>query len=345
MAVARRAAGALLVSIAIASCGSAAQPARPSAQGDVVSASAMSTAGATADLSPSALPATCPERISDSDPATMFDASFSWSKGQVAFCQSELPDPNADPNATFDENAPYITMTPWVSSDGLSWQRGQPLDVGGVTDSAVIRDMFEGPAGLLAVGKGAYIDSDIQGDWVDAVVGLWTSKDGKAWRRVDFASAFGAPALRGVAASSRGYVSWNLSDQPRTNAPAIWLSADGAKWTPVAIRKGDLVGAHVGHVYILPNGYLLAGWSGEPVGSELDTTPAVWFSPDGLTWRETPLAGAIAVSTMEAFLVTNSPGRYVVRVGTWACGCEPPSDDQAWISIDGINWQPYSGAD
>jgi hypothetical protein len=278
----------------------------------------------------------------------MFDSTFSWSKGQVVFCQSELPDPNADPNATFDENAPYITMTPWVSSDGLSWQRGQPLDVGGISDSSRIADMFEGPGGLVAVDQDDLIDSDQSGNevvWGNAVTALWTSTDGKAWKRVDFASAFGVPALGDVEVGPRGYIASNLSDQPATNAPAIWLSPDGSKWTPVAIRKGDLVGAHVGHVYILPNGYLLAGWSGEPVDSELDTTPAVWFSPDAVTWRATPLPGAIAMPTMEAFLATNSPGRYVVRVGTWACGCEPPRDDQAWISTDGINWQPYSGVD
>jgi hypothetical protein len=348
MAAARRAAGALLVSIAIASCGSAALSASPFEPGAVVSASAALDAVATAGLSPSALPATCPERISNDDPATMDDARFAWSEGQVAFCQTDLPDPNSDPSATFDENAPFIAITPWVSSDGRSWQRGQPLEVGGIFDSASIRNMVEGSGGLLAVAQGDFIDWDRSGnevDWQFAVVGVWTSKDGKAWKRLDFARTFGVTTLGDLEGGRQGYIASNLSDQPATNAPAIWLSADGLNWKAVAIPKGELTDAHVGSAYVLPNGYLLAGWKGAPVGADFETTPAMWFSPDGVTWRETPLPGVLAAPAKEAVLVTNSPGRYVVRVGTWSCGCEPPRDDQAWISTDGIGWQPYSGGD
>jgi hypothetical protein len=277
----------------------------------------------------------------------MYDASFAWSNGYVAFCQQELPDPDANPSATFNENADYVAVTPWVSTDGLSWQRGQPLDVGGLFMAAGIGSMPEGPhGGLVAAGRGDFAGTDQTGgivDWSFSVVGLWTSQDGKAWKRLNLASTFGPSALGDLSVGPLGFIASNLSDQPATNAPAIWLSPDGSKWKRVALSKGDLADAHIGSVYVLPNGYLLAGWKGVPVGADFNTTPAVWFSPDGLSWRETPLPGVIAAPAKEAVLVTKSPGQYVVRVGTWACGCEPPVDDQAWISTDAVGWQPYSG--
>ena len=340
----RRATGALLVSIAIAGCAATAPSASPVASPTAVSAAL------TADPSASASPAErCPEDLVASGTSGSVDSTsssewFAWSKGYVAFCQSELPDPSANPSATFNENATYFAITPWRSDDGRSWQPGRPMDVAGLGDTTWIARMVEGPAGIVAVARGAYVlDDPATGGFADAVTGVWTSKDGLSWTRVDLVSALGVDALGDVAVGPSGYIASNLSSASASLAPKVWLSADGRKWRSVALGKSALSGAHLGSAYVLPNGYLLAGWKGVPIGQELDTTPAIWFSPDGASWRETNLPGVVAAPMKEAVVEMNDPGRYIAVVGTWSCGCEPPDDDQAWISSDGTSWQPYSG--
>ena len=340
---ARRAAGALLVSIAIAGCAATAPSSSPTGSRDTT---ATPTAAATATISPTIsplptvpgqigrwVPISAPVPVASADEQP--DAIFGWSRGYVLFHETVID--------TADENADQIAITPWVSDDGRSWQRGQPLDVAGL-DTVEIGEMVEGPAGLEVVARGpAYGELD-DVDLDDAVVGMWTSRDGNAWNRVDLAGAFGTPVLGDIAAGPHGYIASNPSSQAASIAPAVWLSSDGRKWKPVALRSGNLAGAHLGSAYVLPNGYLLAGWDGAPVGEDLETTPAVWFSPDGLTWRETPLPGVVAVSTMEAAVETRGPGHYIALATTWSCGCEPPHDDQAWSSIDGVSWQPAPAA-
>ena len=342
----QRAAGALLLSVVLAGCGFAAASTKPAGSRAAVSAAPVTTADTGDSPSESASSTATypdgPSAVSESNPVANDGAPFAWSKGYVVFC--EVVDENAvdsfNPDA--DNNPDEIAITPWVSSDGHSWQPGQPLDVAGLSDLDAIGEMVDGPEGLVAVGQGEFRDfgdSDPTVDVTDAVIGLWTSKDGKAWSRLNLAGTFGVQALGDVAAGPRGYIASNLSDATASIAPAVWLSADGRKWRSVALGKGGLAGAHLGSAYVLPSGYLLAGWKGVPVGQELDTTPAVWFSPDGLAWREANLPNVVAAPMKEAVVQTDAFGRYTVVVGTWSCGCEPPRDNQTWTSTDGSSWQ------
>jgi hypothetical protein len=235
-----------------------------------------------------------------------------------------------------DDSPEDISVTPWVSTDGQSWQQGQPPDVAGLDDTDTFAAVAEGPAGLVAVGRGAFTDD--AGEIEDAVIGLWTSTDGKVWERVDLAKTFGVQALGDVAAGPFGYIASNLSASNSAVAPAVWLSADGRKWRSVALAKGSLAGGHLAHAYVLPAGYMLAGWQGVPVGEDLDTTPAIWTSTDGVTWREAKLPGVVAAPQKEAVVEPINAGHYVALVGDWSCGCEPPPDYQAWNSTDGSSW-------
>jgi hypothetical protein len=260
------------------------------------------------------------------------DSLFAWNGGYVVF--RETKEWSADVN---DDKPEDISITPWVSSDGRSWQEGQPMDVAGLYDNASMAAVIEGPAGLVAVTDGEYANPD--NAFVRAVTGMWTSSDGKSWARVDITSTFGVDALGDVAAGPLGYVASHISSTPAGDAPAVWLSADGRKWRSIKLAKGSLAGAHLGTAYVLPSGYLLAGWEGVPTGDERETTPAIWFSTNGVTWRETNLPGVVAAPLKEAVVERNATGLYIALVGTWSCGCEPAPDNQAWRSTDGSNWQ------
>jgi hypothetical protein len=259
------------------------------------------------------------------------DSLFAWGSGYVVF--RETVEFGADVNDDTDE----ISITPWISSDGSSWQKGPPMDVSGLYDDDRMGAVVEGRAGLVAVAYGTR--SDDENEFADAVTGMWTSADGKSWKRLDISRTFGVDAIGDVAAGPLGYIASNFSSMPAGGAPAVWLSADGRKWRSVALSKGSLAEAHLGSVYVLPAGYLLAGWKGVPIGDEGDTTPAIWSSTDGVTWKEANLPDVVAASRKQAFVEHAATGLYVALVGTWACGCEPRPDYQAWTSIDGFSWQ------
>jgi hypothetical protein len=258
------------------------------------------------------------------------DSLFAWSGGYVVFRETEdMSDGKSDGQ---------ITITPWVSRDGSSWQKGQPLDVTGFWDTTGIASLIEGPGGLMAVSDGPYSNDDDSVDVPHAVAGLWTSTDGKAWKRVNLAKAFGVQALGYVAAGPGGYIACGLSD-----APAVWLSSDGIKWRSATLAKGSLAGAHLGSAYVVQGGYLLAGWTGTPAVDASDTppatTPAIWSSHDGVSWSEATLPGVVASSTKQAFVTTIALGHYTAAVETWSCGCETTRDDQTWSSTDGSDWR------
>jgi len=167
------------------------------------------------------------------DSTSTRDSLFAWSRGYVVFRETV--------DTSDDDNAGQIAVTPWVSSDGRSWQQGQPLDAASLWDSTSMAAMVEGPAGLVAVSRGSFFSDDLSGDVPDAVTGLWTSTDGKSWKRVALESAFGVEALGDVAAGPLGYIATNLSYAAASVAPAVWLSADGRKVVVYYIGKIALV--------------------------------------------------------------------------------------------------------
>ena len=59
---------------------------------------------------------------------------FGWSRGFVVFRETAV--------MTADDNSKSIAIVPYVSADGLTWTKGQPLDVKGL-------DAWEAVAGLV----------------------------------------------------------------------------------------------------------------------------------------------------------------------------------------------------
>ncbi|XRQ04169.1 hypothetical protein ACN3XK_47440 [Actinomadura welshii] len=213
-----------------------------------------------------------------------------------------------------DSPAP-LAMT---SQDGATWEKaafpGGPPPVAAAS----------GPSGYVAVGAGA----------------AWHSADLKAWRRTGLD---GAPA--DVTAAGGTYVAVG----GKGRAPAVWTSADGAKWTaaelPGGLATGPLTGvaAHGGVlVAIGSDGAPLVSadggttWTAHGLGGDLNATAvtatphgfvlaastsrrdaAVLTSADGATWRRVQVPGLAGDGDQRLTAMTGM-GPHVVAAGTTA---------------------------
>jgi hypothetical protein len=195
----------------------------------------------------------------------------------------------------------------WVSSDGLSWRRSDPMPgardtctSGDVRVSPTIDLLRVGPGGLLAFGS---------------VPGLgpafWTSPDGVAW------SLHRGPQVGGnidrLVAGGPGYVA--VGDAGTPNA-AVWTSLDGATWTPVP-DQDVFHGAAMADVAVLNDGTLVAVGTDEgAIGSASQFV--AWTSTDGRIWQRSPKSVCQGEGTCDggrvAALATD--GRRLVAVGT-----------------------------
>jgi hypothetical protein len=104
----------------------------------------------------------------------------------------------------------------WRSTDGLGWQRVPHAEV---FDGAVMFDVADGPAGLLAVGCQGGIDC--------ATSRAWRSSDGVDWESLDSPPP-GLPLA--IAATDAGYLV--SGRQPPGAQPMLVSSSDGQSWQP-----------------------------------------------------------------------------------------------------------------
>lgn len=160
----------------------------------------------------------------------------------------------------------------WTSSDGFTWQPSEPLigargtcTSGQTPASPTIVLLREGPAGLVAYGTVPGIGNV-----------FWTSTDRAHWTFHPQPSLGGH--IAGLAATRSGYAA--VGDTGSGNA-AVWLSPDGATWTP-APDQAALHLAAMADVRTLDDGSLVA------VGGDPNNAFAAWISPDGLTWVRSP---------------------------------------------------------
>ncbi|MEU8798780.1 hypothetical protein [Spirillospora sp. NPDC048819] len=173
-----------------------------------------------------------------------------------------------------------------TSQDGTSWQKAA-FPAGPPPAAAAT-----GSSGYVAVGTGA----------------IWRTADLRAWKRTDLDGApsdVTATAARYVAVGARG------------EAPAVWTSPDGAKWTaaelPAGLATGPLtdVAAH-GNVLVA------IGEDGAPLVS----------ADGGTTWGAYGLGG-----DFNATAVTSTPDGFVVAATT------STQDAVVLTSADGATWR------
>lgn len=225
---------------------------------------------------------------------------FSWSRGYIVFAETD----------NMLDKGPVNSISVYSSADGIKWSKPTRLNMTGVEDSG-IRDVVEGPAGLLAIGYSTYVATCSSPD--PSIHSLWLSKDGVAWSQISVSAAFGTRPNQ-VAAGSRGYIATGGSTEPE-----LWTSSDARTWTrhqlPFAIYRSASISGPVA----FDGGFLIYGQVIEPggCGGDYSQVSTVWFSLDGGSWTREVLPGAVAASSVETSVTMIDTPRFLPPASRW----------------------------
>jgi len=214
----------------------------------------------------------------------------------------------------------------WTSADGITWSRVPPDEaVFGALDEQSMADVTVGGPGLVAVGRD---ESGLDGD-----AAVWTSPDGVIWSRVPHDEAvFGGEReqhMSGVTVGGPGLVAVGAD---HATGPAVWTSPDGVTWSRVPPDDAVFSGERdqwMTDVTVGGPGLVAVG-----SGDGVSTRPAVWTSPDGITWTWVPHNDAFAGRT------GGYPGMNSVTAGGPGLVAVGSIDFHAavWTSADGVTW-------
>jgi hypothetical protein len=193
----------------------------------------------------------------------------------------------------------------------------------------------DGNGGLLIAGELTSSES--------AVPQIWRSADGRSFVQAEVesfmsgtagiaATASGSGEIVAVAASAGKFVAFgdhHVVDTNKTSGEAlgldVWHSANGSTWSHVALPGSD--GYQAASMTAWKGGFAAVGNSDTG-----DDVPAVWLSPDGVSWHKSgdvPAFGAVSVVAL---------GDRVVCLGAKrdsTLGMVPAS----WSSTDGKTWR------
>jgi hypothetical protein len=122
-------------------------------------------------------------------------------------------------------------------------------------------------------------------------------------------------------------------------APAVWTSADGRRWTTVANlpeRSGfQLQGLADGRAGLVT--FALGETSVEVKPGDFRGPVVPWISDDGSSWRAGPPSAALFGAYAS---IVAAPGGYVAA---GSVGDDPTA--RLWTSTDGLEWVEVAGAD
>jgi hypothetical protein len=247
---------------------------------------------------------------------------FSWSKGYVAFAMT-------DASTEFD--SPRMIISVMSSKDGLHWTKPRQIWDGYIA----IRDLVEGPNGLLAIGYA--IGTVMCGPPDPTIHGLWFSSDGASWSSISMSRAFGAMPPDTISASSKGYVATGGWD-----VPLVWVSADGRTWRHPNLPFAMYRDATVSGPLAFPGGFIIYGQVIVPGGCGGDSLEesAVWFSQDGSGWTREILPAVKAGANVDTSV---GPLTYFTLIAS-----EEVYDSEgnatggmSWVSRDGKTWAAF----
>jgi hypothetical protein len=205
------------------------------------------------------------------------------------------------------------------SGDGLEW-RTADLGNAELSGSAVSR---------TAVVFGFAYDEDYE----DERFAVWTSRDGRTWKRHGLPDASfsdvesvpnNSPEGRGFVAVGPDYDEACPGDSGRA---AAWISQDGRKWSGPNLM-GARCGSLPGSIVVSPSGMLSTGQPGL-------TKESRWVSTDGSSWTVVP---APFDGWQPATIAAGGPG--FVAVGYVCSGSEGDEGcpESVATSGDGVTW-------
>lgn len=194
-----------------------------------------------------------------------------------------------------------------TTTDGETWELGSP-DSAALYDSSSVAAVIEGGPGLIAVG------SSPGGEFVPSAA-AFVSSDGLNWTRVTPRNSdFDNKIMTDVMPFAGGYVAVG-GDFFDTGLMTAWTSPDGRTWSrspypseetdpSVAQMTAETVTAAAGSIWA-------AGRDFDARRDSDDGLPAMWNSPDGVTWTRVDFDEARGTIP---FLVIDIPDR---RIGVW----------------------------
>lgn len=176
--------------------------------------------------------------------------------------------------------------TTWLEEDRASAQIFDNTDITAVLDT---------DDGLVAVGSSP-------GGEASPTAAAFSSRDGLVWTRTTPTSRdFEDKAITDVIKTENGYLAVG-GDFFNNGLMATWASPDGRVWTP-GPQPDENVNPSIGQVTaydvsVSGQGFIAAGRDYDASRSP-NQLPALWLSPDGLTWSRSddPLTGPLVPFT------------------------------------------------
>ncbi len=232
----------------------------------------------------------------------------------------------------------------WVSTDGRTWHRTPD---GGVFEGARFSDVVATADGYVIVG--ALYDAQYKGQPRGAI---WTSDDGRAWRRVPDGSVFdiGGYQVTGEDPGSGGpqraiaardmilSVGAVCNDEGLDCVAAFWSSPDGSSWDRMTLDEPNVVALDV---VATADGFVAVGTAGNTAGCGvgLPCTAAVLTSSDGRTWQRTQVDVPEGMIAPDGFSDAVVVGARIIATAEYV---EGQGGDLRWLwwSIDGRVWNP-----
>jgi hypothetical protein len=209
-----------------------------------------------------------------------------------------------------------------TSTDGRSW-----TPVGSTSfQSRAVDDIIDSPAGTLAMGYEAPIDSDNTSGFV-----VWPVRADGTFGTARVVKLPSGPALvsRGTWAGTE-FLAWGVRDGPSGVGPTTVLaSPDGKAWT----LRGQVSapeGANVGQILLVGDVLVAVG----SAGRTFPISARAWTSTDrGKSWRPATVPSDNAAMNAVAF-----EGSVLIARGTGFSESGDERHSVSWRSTDGTDW-------
>jgi hypothetical protein len=164
----------------------------------------------------------------------------------------------------------------------------------------------------------------------------WWSDDGVTWRPAGSRRLWRGFPVQRVVGHGTGFVAvggWNTGDRGESMA---WVSPDGRSWSRAADTRALAAGS-MDDLAVL--GGLLVAVGGSECRVE---APVAWRSSDGMDWDAAPIG-----RDGRATVVAGGPAGFLAA--GWSaegdapvtdCSGDPCRPPAAWLSTDGLAWEP-----